>query len=83
MNKTTESDSFYDGLEKMGISDLLININKEDKTVAHSVEKQILKIKKLIETIVSKMKNGGRYISKSCKNIVCYACPPPPYIFQL
>ena len=49
MNKTTELDSFYDGLEQMSISDLLININKEDKTVAHSVEKQILKIKKLIE----------------------------------
>ena len=61
MNKTTELDSFYDGLEQMSISDLLININKEDKTVAHSVEKQILKIKKLIETIVPKMKNGGRW----------------------
>ena len=49
MNKTTESDSFYDSLEQMSISDLLININKEDKTVAHFVEKHILKIKKLID----------------------------------
>ena len=40
MNKTTESDSFYDDLEQMSISDLLININKEDKTIAHFVEEQ-------------------------------------------
>ena len=82
MNKTTESDSFYDGLEQMGISDLLININKEDKTVAHSVEKQILKIKKLSETIVSKMKNGGRlfYIGAGTSGrlgiVDASECPP-------
>ena len=60
MNKTTESDSYYDSLEQMSTANLLVNINKEDKTVAHSVEKQIPKIEKLVETIAPKMKNGGR-----------------------
>tara|TARA_B100000809_G_scaffold252114_1_gene286455 strand:+ start:749 stop:1555 length:807 start_codon:yes stop_codon:yes gene_type:complete len=82
MNKTTESDSFYDGLEKMGILDLLININKEDKTVAHSVEEQIPKIEKLAETIVPKMKNGGRlfYIGAGTSGrlgiVDASECPP-------
>ena len=37
MNKTTESDSNYDSLEGMSTSDLLKNINIEDKTVARSI----------------------------------------------
>jgi N-acetylmuramic acid 6-phosphate etherase len=60
MTRTTESDSKYDGLEKMSVSDLLININKEDKTVADSVAKQIPQIQNLVNVIVVKMKNGGR-----------------------
>ncbi len=32
--KTTESDSTYNHLEKMSVSELLQNINNEDKTVA-------------------------------------------------
>ena len=82
MNKTTESDSFYDSLEQMGISDLLLNINKEDKTVAHSVEEQIPKIGKLAETIVSKMKNEGRlfYIGAGTSGrlgiVDASECPP-------
>ena len=60
MQKTTESDSNYDALEKMSTVDLLKNINREDKTVAHSVQEQIPQIEKLVNTIVSKMKLGGR-----------------------
>ncbi|MDA0890298.1 MAG: N-acetylmuramic acid 6-phosphate etherase [Bacteroidetes bacterium] len=60
MKKITESDSNYDGLEKMSVSDLLLNINKEDKTVALSVAEQIPQIEKLINAIVLQMKNGGR-----------------------
>ena len=60
MKKTTESDSNYDGLDKMSIVDLLTNINREDKTVALSVENQIPQIEKLINAIVPKMKIGGR-----------------------
>ena len=47
MVKTTESDSYYDELEKMSVYSLLVNINREDKTVADSVEMQIPKIEKI------------------------------------
>ncbi len=58
--KTTEQDSDYRNLEKMEVKELLNNINKEDKTVAFSVEKAIPQIEKLIEQVIEKLKNGGR-----------------------
>lgn len=58
--KTTESDSKYNHLETMSVSELLQNINEEDKTIAHSVEKSILQIEKLTEVVIEKLKNGGR-----------------------
>ncbi len=57
---TTESSSHYEHLEKMSVRDLLININKEDKSVSIAVEKTIPAIEKLVEAIVEKMKEGGR-----------------------
>ena len=60
MKKTTETDSHYEDLEHMSVSELLKNINREDKTVSNSVEHQIPQIEKLINAIVPKMKNGGR-----------------------
>ena len=39
--KTTEQDSNYNHLEKMSITEVLTNINKEDKTVAFAIEKVI------------------------------------------
>jgi len=59
MNKTTESDSYYDSLEQMSTANLLANINKEDKMVALIVEKQIPQIEKLVNAIVPKMGKGG------------------------
>jgi len=82
MKKTTESDSNYDGLEGMSTSDLLKNINREDKTVAHSIEKQIPQIEKLVNALVSKMKNGGRlfYIGAGTSGrlgiVDASECPP-------
>lgn len=58
--KTTEQDSLYNDLEDMSINKLLININKEDKTVPLAVEKVLPKIEKLIEQIVNKLRSGGR-----------------------
>lgn len=58
--KTTESDSHYNDLEKMSVRDLLLNMNKEDRTVPDAVEKVIPAIEKLVEVIVEKMKGGGR-----------------------
>lgn len=58
--KTTEQDSHYDHLEKMSVSDLISNINKEDQTVALAVEKSLPQITALTEQIVAKLKEGGR-----------------------
>jgi N-acetylmuramic acid 6-phosphate etherase len=57
---TTESSSNYSDLEKMSVHDLLININREDKTVPSAVEKVIPQIEALVEAVVEKMKEGGR-----------------------
>lgn len=56
----TESSSNYRDLEKMPTLDLLNNINREDKTVAFAVEKQIPSIEKLVNAIVERMEKGGR-----------------------
>ena len=58
--KTTEQNSNYNHLERMSLSELLININKEDKTVAFAVEKAIPQIKSLTENIIEKLNKGGR-----------------------
>lgn len=57
---TTESPSHYSHLEKMTVHELLDNINKEDKTVPHAIEKVIPKIELLVGAIVEKMQQGGR-----------------------
>lgn len=58
--KTTEQDSNHNHLEKMSVSELLKNINKEDKTVPDAVEKVLPQIEVLVSQIVEKLKSGGR-----------------------
>jgi N-acetylmuramic acid 6-phosphate etherase len=58
--KTTEQDSNYNHLEKMTVSELLQNINNEDKTVPNAVEKALPQIEVLVLQIVNKLKQGGR-----------------------
>ena len=60
MTRITESDSNYNSLELMSTRDLLYNINKEDKSVAGLVELQIPKVEKLVDSIIPRMKLGGR-----------------------
>ncbi|MBW6482923.1 MAG: N-acetylmuramic acid 6-phosphate etherase [Vicingaceae bacterium] len=82
MQKTTESDSNYDELEKMTTNALLTNINSEDKKVALAVEKCINNIVPLVDVIVAKMKNGGRlfYIGAGTSGrlgiVDASECPP-------
>jgi N-acetylmuramic acid 6-phosphate etherase len=57
---TTESPSHYSHLEKMSVHELLVNINKEDKSVPYAIEKVIPKIELLVNAIVEKMQQGGR-----------------------
>jgi len=80
--KTTEQESNYNDLEKMSISELLSNINKEDKTVPLAVEKALPQIEKLTEQIVLKFKEGGRlfYIGAGTSGrlgiVDASECPP-------
>jgi N-acetylmuramic acid 6-phosphate etherase len=60
MSRTTESDSHYNDLEKMSVGELLTNMNREDKLVPLAVEKSLPEIEKLIESIVPRMRKGGR-----------------------
>jgi N-acetylmuramic acid 6-phosphate etherase len=57
---TTESSSNYNDLEKMGVLDLLNNINREDRTVPDAIQKIIPNIEKLVNAIVGRMSRGGR-----------------------
>ncbi|WP_290698236.1 N-acetylmuramic acid 6-phosphate etherase [Lacinutrix sp.] len=80
--KTTEQDSNYNNLEQMSVKELLVNINKEDKTVPLAVEKVLPQIEKLIEQIVLKLKSGGRlfYIGAGTSGrlgiVDASECPP-------
>ena len=56
----TESPSSYSDLEKMSTHELLVNMNREDKTVPQAVEKVIPQIEALVEEVVRKMMAGGR-----------------------
>lgn len=58
--KTTEQDSLYSDLHKQSTLEILQNINKEDKTVAFTVEKCIPAIQQLVDRIVENMQLGGR-----------------------
>jgi len=59
-NKVTEQSSDYRYLDKMSISDLLINMNNEDRKVPLAVQKAIPQIEKLVAVITDKMLAGGR-----------------------
>ena len=80
--KTTEQDSNYNHLEQMSVSELLTNINKEDKTVPFAVEKAIPQIETLVNQIVPKLKSGGRlfYIGAGTSGrlgiVDASECPP-------
>jgi N-acetylmuramic acid 6-phosphate etherase len=60
MEKITESTSKYRHLETMSVRELLTNINAEDQTVPLAVEKAIPQIEALVESVVPKMREGGR-----------------------
>lgn len=80
--KTTEQSSKYEHLEKMSVSDLLVHINQEDKTVPIAVEKALPEIEILIDQVVAKMKLGGRlfYIGAGTSGrlgvVDASECPP-------
>ncbi|HEY6062555.1 MAG TPA: N-acetylmuramic acid 6-phosphate etherase, partial [Chitinophagaceae bacterium] len=82
LKKITEQASNYRHLENMTVNEILININKEDHTVAEAVEKVIPQIEKLAEATSDKMLMGGRmfYIGAGTSGrlgiVDASECPP-------
>lgn len=80
--KITEQSSKYSALEKMPVGKLLTNINKEDQTVAQSVEKVIPQVEALTKEILKRLKQGGRlfYIGAGTSGrlgiVDASECPP-------
>lgn len=58
--KITEQPSLYRHLEKMSVTEILQNINKEDKAVPLAVEKVIPQIEALVNAATDKLLTGGR-----------------------
>ena len=82
MKKLTESSSKYNHLEKMSTLDLLLNINREDQTVALAVEKEIPQIEQFVTVCFERMRSGGRlfYIGAGTSGrlgiVDASECPP-------
>ena len=58
--KLTEQSSLHDHLEQRSVMDLLQRINGEDQKVPQAIAQVLPQIESLIETIVSKLNQGGR-----------------------
>jgi N-acetylmuramic acid 6-phosphate etherase len=82
MDRITERDSNYTGLENMSVKELLHNINNEDKTVPGAVEKSLPQIEALATIIAERMRKGGRlfYIGAGTSGrlgvVDASECPP-------
>ncbi|MCO5289308.1 MAG: N-acetylmuramic acid 6-phosphate etherase [Bacteroidetes bacterium ADurb.Bin141] len=80
--RTTEKDSHYRHLEKMKVTELLLNINKEDHTVPRIIRKNISSVEALTKIVIRKMKAGGRlfYIGAGTSGrlgiVDASECPP-------
>lgn len=58
--KITEQSSLYNDLEQKSVTDILTEMNAEDKKVVVAVQKCIPQIAKLVDEIVLRMRKGGR-----------------------
>jgi len=82
MQTTTERESHYNHLEQMSVLEILQNINKEDQTVAVSVNKALPQVEKLATVVAERMKAGGRlfYIGAGTSGrlgvVDASECPP-------
>ncbi len=82
MENTTEQSSRYNDLDKMSVSELLHNINREDHTVPDAVEKALPQIEALVKAVTERMQKGGRlfYIGAGTSGrlgvVDASECPP-------
>lgn len=82
MNRITEQESKYKDIDKMSVSEILKNINNEDKLVPLAVENALPQIEKLATAVAERMKKGGRlfYIGAGTSGrlgiVDASECPP-------
>jgi N-acetylmuramic acid 6-phosphate etherase len=80
--KITEEPSKYRHLEKMSVGEILENINNEDKSVPHAIEKALPQIEALVNAVSDTMLSGGRlfYIGAGTSGRLAVVdaseCPP-------
>ncbi len=80
--RITESDSNYNHIENFSTTEILHNINTEDKKVAHAVEAVIPTIETLVDAVAVKLLHGGRlfYIGAGTSGrlglVDASECPP-------
>ena len=60
MELTTETESYYNNLQELSLSELLADINQEDERVPQAVKKCLPRIEALAAAIIEKMRKGGR-----------------------
>ncbi len=82
MNRITEQESKYKDIDKMSVSEILKNINNEDKLVPLAVENALPQIEKLATAVAERMRKGGRlfYIGAGTSGrlgiVDASECPP-------
>jgi N-acetylmuramic acid 6-phosphate etherase len=80
--RVTEQPSKYDGLDRMSVHELLVNINAEDKLVPLAVEAALPSIERLVTALSDRMLSGGRlfYIGAGTSGrlgvVDASECPP-------
>jgi N-acetylmuramic acid 6-phosphate etherase len=80
--RVTEQPSRYEGLERMGIREILDNINREDRSVPEAVARAIPSIERLVTAVSDRMLSGGRlfYIGAGTSGrlgvVDASECPP-------
>ena len=60
MELTTETESYYDNLQNLNLSEILADINQEDHRVPIAVQTALPQIEALATAILEKMSKGGR-----------------------
>ena len=80
--KITEQNSKYNSIENKSVDLILKEINGEDQSVAHNINKELDSIEKVIHEVIKSLKNNGRlfYIGSGTSGrmgiLDASECPP-------
>lgn len=78
----TETESLYQNLDQMTVTEILTSINREDRKVPDAIQASLPALERMINAIVTRMQNGGRlfYIGAGTSGrlgiVDASECPP-------